>query len=308
MRSGLMHWRVGAGTLWPMNRSELRPLGVAEIVDVALKVYLKHALGLFKLVAIVVVPVQLVQLLFTLSIAPATGSEATDATTLAGFIFGGLLVGLLTFVATTLATGACFKAVTDAYLGDQPDTSESLRFARGRLGSLMLVSFLGALLTFLGFLLFVLPGIYLWIAFSVAAPVLLFEGVKGTGALGRSRRLVQGRWWPVFGTLLLGFILAAVVGGIITAILTGVLALGGGSGDFVEALVGAVAGSVAAIITTPFQAALIAILFFDLKVRKEGFDVTLLAEGMGTSAPRGGPEERRGIGSPASAPEPSAGG
>jgi len=302
-----------------MDRSELRPLGVAEIVDVALKVYLRHALALFGLVAIVVVPVQLVQLLFTLSITPATeaaGSEAAftgtvsdgGAATLAGLIFGGLLVGLLTFVATTLATGACFKAVTDAYLGDQPDTSESLRFARGRLGSLMLVSFLGALLTFLGFLLFVLPGIYLWIAFSVAAPVLLFEGVKGTGAFGRSRRLVQGRWWPVFGTLLLGFILAAVVGGIITAILTGVLALGGGSGDFVEALVGAVAGSVAAIITTPFQAALIAILFFDLKVRKEGFDVTLLAEGMGTSAPRGGPEERRGIGSPASAPEPSAGG
>ncbi len=282
-----------------MSRSELRPLGVAEIVDVALKVYLKHALGLFKLVAIVVVPVQLLQLLFTLSIAPATeaaGSRAVitgtisgnDAATLAGSAFGGLVVGLLTFVATTLATGACFKAVTDAYLGDQPDTSESLRFARGRLGSLMLVSFLGAVLTFLGFLLFVLPGMYLLIAFSVAAPVVLFEGMKGSGALGRSRRLVQGRWWPVFGTLLLGFILAAIVGGVITGILTGVLALGDGSGDFVEALVGAVAGSVAAIITTPFQAALIAILFFDLKVRKEGFDVALLAEGMGTSSPADG--------------------
>jgi len=302
-----------------MNRSELRPLGVAEIVDVALKVYLRHALALFGLVAIVVVPVQLVQLLFTLSITPATeaaGSEAAftgtvsdgGAATLAGLIFGGLLVGLLTFVATTLATGACFKAVADAYLGDQPDTSESLRFARGRLGSLILVSLLGAVLTFLGFLLFVLPGVYLWIAFSVAAPVLLFEGVKGSGALGRSRRLVQGRWWPVFGTLLLGFILAAVVGGIITSILTGVLALGSGSGGFVEALVGAVAGSVAAIVTTPFQAALIAILFFDLKVRKEGFDVTLLAEGMGMPPPPGAPENRPGIGSPASAPEPPTGG
>ena len=302
-----------------MDRSELRPLGVAEIVDVALKVYLRHALALFGLVAIVVVPVQLVQLLFTLSITPATeaaGSEAAftgtvsdgGAATLTGLIFGGLLVGLLTFVATTLATGACFKAVADAYLGDQPDTSESLRFARGRLGSLILVSLLGAVLTFLGFLLFVLPGVYLWIAFSVAAPVLLFEGVKGSGALGRSRRLVQGRWWPVFGTLLLGFILAAVVGGIITSILTGVLALGSGSGGFVEALVGAVAGSVAAIVTTPFQAALIAILFFDLKVRKEGFDVTLLAEGMGMPPPPGAPENRPGIGSPASAPEPPTGG
>lgn len=302
-----------------MPRPELRPLGVAEIVDVALKVYLRHALALFKLVAIVVVPVQLLQLLFTLSIAPATeaaGSETLltgsvsgdDAPALAGFVFGGLLVGLLTFVATTLATGACFKAVTDAYLGDQPVTSESLKFARGRLGSLMLVSFLGALLAFVGFLLFVLPGIYLWIAFSVAAPVLLFEGVKGTGALGRSRRLVRGRWWPAFGTLLLGFILAAIVGGIITAILTGVLALGAGSGDFVEALVGAVAGSVAAIITTPFQAALIAILFFDLKVRAEGFDVALLAEGMGSSAPRGAPEGKREIGPPERSPGPPLGG
>lgn len=273
-----------------MHRSELRPLGVAEIVDVAIKVYLRHAPRLFGLVAIVVVPVQLLQLLLNLSITPATDSGTPDTSTLVGFAVGGLLVGLLSFIATTLATGACFKAVTDAYLGAQPDTSESLRFARRRLGSLMLVTFLGALLTFLGFLLLVLPGIYLWIAFSVAAPVVLFEEVKGGGALGRSRRLVKDRWWPVFGTLLLGFILAAVVGGIITAILTGVLALGTGSGDLVAALVGAIAGAAAAIITTPFQAALIAILFFDLKVRKEGFDVALLAEGMGSSPPAGAPQ------------------
>ncbi|MDQ3784129.1 MAG: hypothetical protein M3360_04525 [Actinomycetota bacterium] len=302
-----------------MPRSELRPLGVAEIVDVALKVYLRHAPSLFNLVAIVVVPVQLLQLLFTLSITPAaeavgsgtllTGTvTGADAPTVAGLVFGGLLVGLLTFVATTLATGACFKAVADAYLGDQPDTSQSLRFARGRLGSLMLVSFLGAVLAFLGFLLFVLPGVYLWIAFSVAAPVVLFEGMEGTGALGRSRRLVQGRWWRVFGTLLLGFILAAIVGGIITSVLTGVLAVGAGSGDFVEALVGAVAGSVAAIVTTPFQAALIAILFFDLKVRKEGFDAALLADGMAAPPSRAAPEDRRGIGPSERAPEPPPGG
>ena len=265
-----------------MQRPELRPLGVAEIVDVAIKVYLRHAPRLFGLVALVVVPVQLLQLLLNLSATPVTASETPDTPTLVGFVVGGLLVGLLSFVATTLATAACFKAVADAYLGHRPDTSDSLRFARGRLGSLMLVTLLGALLTFLGFLLLVLPGIYLWIAFSVAAPVVLFEGVKGGAALGRSRRLVQGRWWPVFGTLLLGFILAAIVGGIITAVLTGVLALGAGSGDFVRALVGAIAGAVAAIITTPFQAALIAILFFDLKVRKEGLDVALLAEGIGS--------------------------
>jgi hypothetical protein len=46
-----------------------------------------------------------------------------------------------------------------------------------------------------------------------------------------------------------------------------------------------IAGIVGAAVTTPFQAALLTVLYFDLRVRKEGFDLELLAEGIGGGGP-----------------------
>ena len=54
---------------------------------------------------------------------------------------------------------------------------------------------LGGFLTVSASLLCIVPGIYLFVAFAVALPVLMSEGERGRKALGRSRALVRGRWW-----------------------------------------------------------------------------------------------------------------
>src|SRR5919206_70131 len=87
----------------------------------------------------------------------------------------------------------------------------ALRFAFARLHSILWITFLGGIATVVGLVFCIVPGVYIWIAFAVAVPVLLTEGVKGTRALGRSRTLVSGRWWGTFGVVLLGTILAGVV-------------------------------------------------------------------------------------------------
>lgn len=295
-------------SLAAMTTPDLRPLSVGEIVDAAIKVYRRNALTMFKLVAVVVIPVQILSILIGLSTTPEAsvvqppvtpgGPPQIDFGELAPAIAGALTSGLLAFVATALATGACFKAVADAYLGGAPDARESFGFARARLGSILWVSFLGAILTALLFLLLVVPGIYVTVAWTVAVPVLLFEGVRGAGALGRSRRLVKGRWWPVAGALLLGLLVAAVVSIVIGAVLGGVLALGAGQSQAAGTIVGGIVNIVGSIIATPFQAALVSIIYFDLRVRKEGLDVALLTQRMsggsssqeaGTSWPEGRP-------------------
>src|SRR5437588_6065790 len=125
---------------------------------------------------------------------------------------------ILGLVANTVATGASFKAVADAYLGEQPTWRSSLRFAFARLHSILWITLLGGIAWVVGLVFCIVPGIYLWIAFAVAVPVLLTEGVKGTSALGRSRALVGGRWWGPFGVVLLGTILAGIVSGAIGAL------------------------------------------------------------------------------------------
>jgi hypothetical protein len=270
---------------------ELRPLSIGEILDVAIKIYLRNAWTLFRVVLVVVAPVQVVSALIEAS-AGSNGSGITttgDTTTvsshdLALYLSAFGAATILGVVANTVATGASFKAVADAYLAEQPTWRSSLRFAFARLHSILWITFLGGIATVVGLVFCIIPGVYLWIAFAVAVPVLLTEGVKGTRALGRSRALVGGRWLGTFGVVLLGTVLAGVVSAAIGG-LAGVANASTDANSVAGFLVNSVSGTLGAMISTPFTAAFVSVLYFDLRVRKEGFDLQLLAERIGLTAP-----------------------
>ena len=113
-------------------------------------------------------------------------------------------------------------------------------------------------------------------------PALLFERIGPGAALRRSFGLVKGRWWKVCVTLLVGVLLVSFLGGIIQGILLVVPSLLAEGNDAVAAFSSVVANTLGGVLTTPFTAAIVALIYFDQRVRKEGFDLQLLAEGMGT--------------------------
>ncbi len=209
--------------------------------------------------------------------------------------------GLLQLCAVGLATAACFRAIAQAYLGESADWRESLRFATRHVPSLLLLTLLYVLGVGLGTVLFIAPGVWLYIAWAVALPVLLVEGLRGRNALGRSFELVRGRWWKTFGTLVVGFILAAII----STLMQGIFLIGmvvGEDNDAVVLVLSAIAGIVGLSISTPFQAALLTVVYFDLRVRKEGFDLELLAQEIGVAAPAVASESES---ASASAPAPA---
>ncbi|HET7482689.1 MAG TPA: DUF4190 domain-containing protein [Actinomycetota bacterium] len=279
--------------------ADLRPLRIGEILDVAIKIYTRFAFTLFRIVALVVVPVQAIGLFIIASTIPdsvaATGGNPfqidpnTQVPTFTGrdiaLVFAGnLLASLIAFVGTTLATGGCFKAVTDAYLGTTADWRSSLRYALGHLRSLLWVTFLAGLGAGLGLLFCIAPGVWLWASWSVAIPIVLTEGARGTRALGRSFNLVQNRWWSTFAVLLLAYMLAFVVSGAVGALVAIVNFSNVGQNVFLTQVFDTIAGTVGSVVVTPFQAAVVAVLYFDLRVRKEGFDLQLLAQRIGSTA------------------------
>lgn len=282
---------------------DLRPLRVGEILDVGIKVYTRNAKTLFKLVALVVIPVQILGVLIIISTLPDALTSANqnpfqftgDPTTGAVpdfelrefliYIAGVLVVVMLGFVSTTVATGACFKAVSDAYLGAEPDWKSSLRYTIDHIWPLLWLTFLGFLGTAFGFLFCILPGVWLAIVWSVSTPALLTEGVRGTRALSRSFRLVQSRFWPATAVIVVSYLIrtvlnSAIGGGVAALTFTDI-----GQNVLLTQVLSGAAGAVAAIIATPFQAAVIAVLYFDLRVRTEGFDLQLLAQRLGTTSP-----------------------
>lgn len=279
-----------------MNAAELRPLRIGEILDVAIKIYRSNFTTLIKAVALVVAPVQILVAVVQASApdspvkAPPPGSTAAPEIQFDQFwaYFAALIVAsLLAAVATQVATAASLKAVSGAYMGETPDWRTSLRFALSHLGSLLWLGLLSSVLLTLGLLACLVPGVYLYGAWAVVVPVLLLEDVRGRRALGRSRSLVRDRWWPTFAAIVLGALLVFVVQAAF-GLLLGLVFVAGGDNGVVQLIASAALGTVSGVLATPFSAALVAVVYFDLRVRKEGLDLELLAQRVGMDTQPGG--------------------
>ena len=254
----------------------LRPLGIGEMLDAAIKIFTRHWRTLVLCVIGLVLPVQIIAVLLTASIAPEsldltsseTGVSRDEETE---FLLTQLAVGLLTFLSVLIATAACFKAVADAYLGAQPEWKHSLKFGARRLPALVAVAILGGLAVLGMTLLLVIPGIWLFVMYAVAVPALLLERIGPVQGLKRSYRLVKGRWWPTFGALLVSYVLAGIVGALVQGVITIIPSLLADGNTAALAFGSAVGGTLGAVITTPYSAAVVALVYFDLRVRKERY-------------------------------------
>ena len=284
--------RRGAGE-GRVSGTGLRPLNVGEALDVALKLYRRGFGDLVRLVAVVIIPVQVLAAVIRVSTTD-NGQSTVQTGTINGQphvvltngfwtgLAGSLAVFVLTGMGGNLAAASCLRSVSSRYLGEDSRWQDSLAFVWRRLPSVLWVWFLVFLLASLALLLVIVPGVYLWVSWIVAMPVVLLEDRRGWQALKRSRWLVRGRWWPTFGTYLLAVILVSIVEAVLGGVLVALVLRNNPTSGY-AILVNAVAAIVSALLVTPFTASVIAVIYFDLRVRKEGYDLELLARGIGVT-------------------------
>src|SRR5579859_82118 len=121
--------------------------------------------------------------------------------------------------------------------------------------------------------------IWIWVSWIAVMPVMFAEGAPLGAAMGRSWRLVEGRWWRTFLILFLMFILVTVV----QAALAAFVALGQLllmlvlSQTIVFAITQATSTLVGALVNPVLQIAIV-LIYFDLRVRREGLDLFQLAQ------------------------------
>jgi hypothetical protein len=267
----------------------LRPLSVGEILDAGIKVFTRHWKPLAGTVAILTGPIFVVYVLLIASIddellslsasfsTSTSTSEDPTATELVGFGLSYLVL----FIAFLLAFVACFKAVSDAWLGAEPSISRSLRFAVRNLFKSAMLGLVAGIVVAIGFAACLLPGIWIGIAWCLCFPAMLFERIGPFAALRRSFSLTKDRWWASFLLWIVGYLLVSIIGGVIQLGLEGIAQAAAGDNVVARAVSSAVGSIVSSAITYPFLAAVLTILYFDQRVRKEGFDLQLQAEGFG---------------------------
>ena len=191
---------------------------------------------------------------------------------------GNVLVILLVVAGlflTIIAEGAMIYAVALHYLGRQIKVTACYSWAANRFWALLIASILAAIVIGLCFVTVIgIPvAIYLIVSWYFYIPAILLEKRGPVQALDRSRHLVGGTWWRVLGIgivfVILFFFVALAIG--IPIALVGVV--NPIAGDVVSVIAGSAAADFLLIGTV--------LVYFDLRIRKEGYTLETLAQEVG---------------------------
>ena len=129
------------------------------------------------------------------------------------------VAAVVTFVVNIMFQGAVVEAVNDIRDGRRDHTIGSLfRSIVPVLGALTVAAVLGGLGIAFGFLLLIVPGLVLLTWWALLGPVIVMERTRALEAFGRSRELVRGNGWRVFGVLVVMLLIQLLVGNVFQAI------------------------------------------------------------------------------------------
>jgi hypothetical protein len=320
-----VEWAPSPTASWVKGQPlALGPMRAGQILDGVFRLYRMYFGTFVPIVAFIIVPVQAVFLILNLAtLQPVRLEPGVVVDQPATWVTIVTVAVQLLFV-TPFLTGAIVRAAADAYLGREPTVSVAYRAALPRVHSILWVTILTGLaaaawlvpgygLVFLGaaggenldsifavaFLLILaglVPAVFFYLRFSFGTSTVVVEDLRGTKAMGRSWRLVRGLTWKVLGvTLLAGLIMIAlflVVGLLFAAIsipfLQGSIETGQGPGAGFYAL-NTVVSAIAATLITPVFTLVTVLLYFDARIRKEGFDLAVMAEQLGRPGTSGTP-------------------
>lgn len=253
----------------------LRPLAVSEILDGAFTImrhYPKVTLGLSAIVATVTNLALTAWAAFEIAEGQtAAGDVVLDTTSGTAFVVGA--------VANAILAGMLTSVAGEAVLGREATIGGTWRKIRPRFWALLFAGLFATVLPLLGLILLAIPGIFLWGALALVTPALVLERATIRQSFKRSWRLAVPDWWRVWGIRALAFLVSLALlfmiayPGVLAAIF--VAERGGDTAELAGLGLSFLAQTIAATVTAPFTAGVLALLYIDRRMRAEGLDVTL---------------------------------
>ena len=280
------------------------------MIDAAMKIVGNNIRVLFPMAAALVLPFQILTALATISITDDITTNidedpnSLNSIKISSAQLGGLgAATVLTLISTVVVTGALTWFIAEYYVGRTPKAGPAIRYAIRRtpatIGS-YIVTGVGSILVAIPSVVLIVIGVvasawplvvlgaiiafvaifWFFIRVSAAVPALIVEKLGPISSVKRSFGLVKGYWWKVFGTLMVTQILIGIVSGVLSSVISGILDKLGGDNEGFRFLWLAIAGTVSAGLTTPVTAAMSVLIYLDLRIRKEGFDLEVLANSL----------------------------
>lgn len=261
-----------------MNTLDLRPLTVGEILDRTFTMFRRH----FVLwIGITALP-QLLSLAFELmrTFWGGIGTRQILIGFSASTILLSLLVLVVAFIAGLFAQAATFLAVTDLYLNRPVSIADCLRRAWGEILTVFGVGILNGLAILAGLVALVIPGIYIFCRLLVSVPAALVEQLGPSEALSRSWRLTRDNAGRAFVLIVLYFVLS-IAGGMLFQLPFTIATLTYRNNAAMLQMWAAftqVGNTLVNIVVSPILLIATSVFYFDLRVRKEGFDLQFMLD------------------------------
>lgn len=280
----------------------LRPLHLGELLDQAIRLYRRNFITFIGIIAVIYIPLMILQTastaLMTSSLGGLTTTQQPEEIFTNYAYLGGLLsTFVLTFIQFILvqgiATGALTRAVADNYLGKQTGILDAYRGLKDSWISL-LGALLAIILLFIVLLIWTLlpcvgwftgPGMMAFLMAAVSplvAPAVVLEKQGALASIRRAWDLARRRFWPVLGTIFVLYLFSIlIVNGptaIVNALLSGFVT---SFGDMttrlvITTIIQSLVSLVFVLLYYPLQMTAFTLIYFDLRVRTEGFDIALL--------------------------------
>jgi hypothetical protein len=247
-----------------MIDTTLRARNVSELVDAAFALYRRDASAYVMVTAIASVPNLIIQVALLGQTDPASP----------GAFLANIALMIVSIISYALMTGVVIALGAQVYLGGEADIAGSVRMVIPRIPRLIGAGILRLPLLFLGVLALFFGIFYVLARWFAVEPVIVLEDKDATAAFGRSSELTAGRKWHVLKTLALGFLIY-----FFASFAAGAIGLASGS-EIVLVLVGTVFG----ILAFPVIGLLTMLLYYDARIRAEGFDLQHMAQSMTPAA------------------------
>jgi hypothetical protein len=254
-----------------------RPLGVSDLIDETFRIFRRHFLLFAKIGAVLMIPVGLIEIIQQV----AVQQHADD---LAFNLLTSGVVALVRAIVYMAVLSAIIYAMSEIRLGRMPTVGDAYNEGMEHFLSMIWIAFLYVLLPgLIGVTIIGLPvAVYLGVCWIFGLHVAVIESKRGMSALSRSKALVKGHWWRVLGIYMLISIIVGIISVIFSApttILGVMIALGRDDETFraLGAAIGVIFSTAGTIITGPIVYIASVLLYYDLRARKEGLDLEMVA-------------------------------
>jgi hypothetical protein len=272
---------------------DLKPMAFGEVLDGSLTIFRRHFLLFVKLGVVALwLPVAM-----TIYVSLAGGQQEHLALS--------LLANLIQYFAGLFLSASAIRVISDAYLGHEPQFADAISLGASKIWSLFIAGLAkGIIVGGIAILIGVVAAVTIpslasgggggaaalvlvlalavggWFAvfvacgYAVTTPVVVLENLtSATDSLGRSWALTKGAKGRIFGIFfvagLIVFLPMVLVGGLAGVLKPESLI----SGQAFEVIAAALP-----IILTPLLSCVVTLVYYDLRVRREGFDLQVLSE------------------------------